>query len=75
VTFSNRWFPSKAINVWKELHDFERMGLVLEYFQKSGKFKNLKTYSMRGLLRPPQDKYFPEQRLSDPVFAVWGRKF
>jgi len=75
VTFSNRWFPSKVINVWKELHDFERMGLVLEYFQKSGKFRNLKTYSMRGLLRPPQDKYFPEQRLSDPVFAVWGLKF
>ena len=74
VTFSNRWFPSKAISVWKELHDFERMGLVLEYFHESGEFRNIETYSMRGLPRPRGDKYFPEQRLSDPVFAVWGQK-
>jgi len=48
VTFSNRWFPTKAIRIWKELHEFERMGLVLEYFIRSGGFKNLQTYSFRG---------------------------
>ena len=30
VTFSNRWFPPKAVSIWKDLHEFERMGLVLE---------------------------------------------
>ncbi len=30
VTFSNRWFPPKAIRVWTELHPFERMGLARE---------------------------------------------
>ncbi len=74
VTFSNRWFPPKVIRIWEELHEFERMGLVLEYFQRSGMYKDLQTYSMRGLPRPWDDKYFPEIRDSDPVFAVAGRK-
>lgn len=74
VTFSNRWFPPKAIRLWTELHEFERMGLVLEYFRQTNAFKDLHTYSMRGLPRPHDDKYFPEKRYSDPVYAVWGRK-
>jgi len=74
VTFSNRWFPTKAIKIWRELHEFERMGLVLEYFIGSGGFKNLQTYSIRGLPRPHDDKYFPDLRHSDPVYAVWGQK-
>ncbi|MFO7686077.1 MAG: methyltransferase domain-containing protein [Desulfobacterales bacterium] len=74
VTFSNRWFPTKAVKIWQELHDFERMGLVLEYFSRSDAFTNLHTYSIRGLPRPHTDKYYPELRFSDPVFAVWGQR-
>ena len=74
VTFSNRWFPTKAIKIWKELHEFERMGMVLEHFSRSGGFKDLQTYSFRGLPRPRSDKYYPELRYSDPVYAVWGQK-
>lgn len=74
VTFSNRWFPTKAIRIWQELHEFERMGLVLEYFLRAGGFKELQTYSIRGLPRPHDDKYFPDLLFSDPVYAVWGRK-
>ena len=74
LTFSNRWFPTKAIKIWQELHEFERMGLVLEYFLRTGGFKDLQTYSIRGLPRPHDDKYFPELLFSDPVYAVWGRK-
>jgi len=74
VTISNRWFPPKVIRIWEELNEYERMGLVLEYFQKTGKFKDLKTCSVRGLPRPWDDKYFPEKRYSDPIYAVWGRK-
>lgn len=74
VTFSNRWFPTKAVKIWQELHDFERMGLVLEYFSRSDAFTNLHTYSIRGLPRPHNDKYYPELRFSDPVFAVWGQR-
>ena len=74
VTFSNRWFSTKAIQLWKELHEFERMGLVLEYFMQTRSFEDLHTYSMRGLPRPHEDKYFPEFIYSDPLYAVWGRK-
>ena len=74
VTFSNRWFPTKVIEIWQELHEYERMGLVLEYFLRTGDFKDLQTYSIRGLPRPHDDKYFPEMWYSDPVYAVWGRK-
>jgi len=74
VTLSNRWFPPKVIRVWTELHEFERMGMVLEYFLKSGKYRQLETYSMQGLPRPENDKYFGQIPYADPVYAVWGRK-
>jgi SAM-dependent methyltransferase len=74
VTFSNRWFPTKAIKIWQELHEFERMGMVLEYFLRSGGFKDCQTYSIRGLPRPHDDKYYPDIWYSDPIYAVWGQK-
>jgi hypothetical protein len=73
-TFSNRWFPPKVIRIWPELHEFERMGLVLEYFLKSGQYTRLETYSMRGLPRPQNDKYAGQMPFADPVYAVWGFK-
>lgn len=72
VTFSNRWFPPKAIRLWAELHEFERPGLVLEYFLESGQYKALHTFSMRGLPRPEDDKYYGRIPYADPVYAVWG---
>jgi len=72
VTFSNRWFPPKAIRVWPLLHEFERMGLVLEYFLKTGQYSRLETRSLRGLPRPEEDKYFGQIPYADPVYAVWG---
>ena len=72
ATFSNRWFPPKAIAVWAELHEFERMGLVLELFIRAGGFTGLRTCSLRGLPRPPGDKYADRLATSDPVYAVWG---
>jgi SAM-dependent methyltransferase/FKBP-type peptidyl-prolyl cis-trans isomerase 2 len=74
VTFSNRWFPPKVVRIWQELHDFERMGLVLEYFMNAGRFTALETLSIRGYPRPIYDRHFPELQLADPVYAVWGRK-
>lgn len=74
VTFSDRWFPPKAIRLWLELHPFERMGLVLDYLRRSGWFHALATESCHGWPRPEDDKYFPQRRLSDTVYAVWGRR-
>ncbi len=72
VSFSNRWFPPKAIRLWEVIHEFERPGLVLEYFLESGLFRDLKTWSLRGLPRPADDKYADRLATSDPVYAVWG---
>lgn len=72
LAFSNRWFPPKVVTVWEPLHEFERIGLVMEYFLRSEIFDGLETYSMRGLPRPRDDRYAGEMPLSDPVYAVWG---
>jgi hypothetical protein len=72
ITFSDRWFPPKAIRVWGDLHPFERQALVLSLFLQAG-FRDLHTESLRGLARPPDDKYAGQRTISDPLFAVWGR--
>lgn len=74
VTFSERWFPPKAIELWSELHPFERMGLVLQYFRRAGGYDGLATESLRGLPRPEDDKYAGQMAQSDPLYAVWGRR-
>lgn len=72
VTFSDRWFPTKAIRVWSELHAFERMGLVVSLLAQAG-FTDLRSETLRGLKRPDDDKYIDQRGCSDPLFAVWGR--
>lgn len=70
ISFSNRWFPTKAVQVWNNLHDFERIGLVMEYFIASAHFTDINTYSFRGMPRPDNDKH--NTPLSDPIYAVWA---
>lgn len=74
VTFSNRWFPPKVTRIWEQIHEFERVGLVLEYFYQSQVFEKIGTYSMRGLPRPDNDPYADSLIHADPVYAVWGRR-
>ena len=72
TAFSDRWFPGKEILPWSEMHSFERLGLVLDYYLKAERFENLHTESVRGYPRPLDDKYIKERTTSDPIFAVWG---
>lgn len=72
VAFSNRWFPEKAIRIWEDLHDFEKMGLVTQFFCDTGCYDAIATLSIRGYPRPYEDKYFPKFKLSDPIYAVSG---
>ncbi|MBB1126559.1 class I SAM-dependent methyltransferase [Thiospirillum jenense] len=74
IAFSNRWFPTKAIHLWEGVHEFERPGLVLEYFLMAGGFTALETLSVRGLPRPDDDKYAEQMALSDPLYAVWAQR-
>ncbi|MGW8194936.1 MAG: hypothetical protein ACWGOX_11800 [Desulforhopalus sp.] len=73
TTFSDRWFPGKEIMIWADLHPFERLGLVMDYYIRVNGFDNINTESVQGLPRPVTDKYFGKTFSSDPIFAVWGR--
>jgi hypothetical protein len=72
ISFSDRWFPPKAIRVWAELHAFERAGLVASLLATAG-FEDLHCETLRGLKRPDDDKYSAQRSFSDPLFALWGR--
>lgn len=73
ITFSDRWFPPKAIRLWSQLHPFERLGLITSLLLQAG-FVDLQTETLRGIKRPADDKYASRREFSDPLFAVWGRK-
>jgi SAM-dependent methyltransferase len=61
ISFSNRCFPSKAVNVWHQLDDRGHMHLVERYLQEAGNFDNI-----RSLDRSPRRLF------SDPLYAVIG---
>ncbi|MBI9080964.1 MAG: class I SAM-dependent methyltransferase [Pseudodesulfovibrio sp.] len=74
LTFADQWFASKAIHIWSELHEFERMGLVCQYFFRSEKFIDLNTFSERGWQRLPDTEDVQDlDKSSDSIFAVWAR--
>ena len=70
VSFSDRWFPPKAIAIWQELHSFERLGMALDFFLKTDGLCNLATETVQGLPRPEDDKYADRMLFSDPVFMI-----
>jgi SAM-dependent methyltransferase/FKBP-type peptidyl-prolyl cis-trans isomerase 2 len=73
ISFSDRWHPTKAIALWSELNEFERMGLVQEYFLQSGGFCDVHTVSRRNWWRPEDDRLFGERPACDPVYVVSAR--
>ncbi len=74
VTFSNRFFPQKAVKVWLESNEEERIILVEEFFKAAGCFENPTLFVSKGLPRPAGDKYAGVTDLSDPVFALYAEK-
>lgn len=72
-SFSERWFPTKVVTLWSEMHPFERMGMVLDHYIATG-FEALQTESVRGHFRPKHDKYRGISPYSDPVYVVTGSK-
>jgi SAM-dependent methyltransferase len=62
VTFSNRCFPSKAVQIWVSTDDRQHSQLVRRYYELSGAFE-----AISALDRSPR------HWLSDPLYAVIGR--
>jgi SAM-dependent methyltransferase len=74
VIFSNRMFPQKAVNVWKDSSEGERILLVEEYFRESGVFEKSTVFASVGKPRPEDDKYAGLGIPSDPIYAVYAEK-
>lgn len=75
LAFSNHYDPKRAIRGWKELHEFERMGLALEYLRVANLFENAGTVSLRNDWRYEDDPRFLETKgVSDPMYVAYGHK-
>ena len=64
VTYSNRFFPTKAVRIWTALDDRERAGLIGAYFRNSGGWDELTA----------EDRSIDSGAYNDPLYAVWARK-
>ena len=73
VTFSDRWFPTKVVSLWTELHPFERLAMVQAAIRATGCYTTVSTETVHGRPRPEDDKYAQQRAFSDPVFAVSAR--
>ncbi len=74
ISFSDRFYEKKVIHLWDDLHTFERMGLVLEYFRQSGEFEQLHSESIRGLIRHEEDPFINKTVHSCPMFMLSGKR-
>jgi len=74
VIFSNRMFPQKAVKVWKESSEEERVLLVEDFFRESGAFEKTTVFASKGKPRPKDDKYADLGIPSDPIYAVYADK-
>jgi SAM-dependent methyltransferase len=61
-TFSNRCFPTKAIQGWLSTDDRFHVQLVAEYFRRSVGWD------------PPLFEQRPTPRSADPLYAVWAHR-
>jgi SAM-dependent methyltransferase len=72
VIFSNRMFPRKAVMVWRQASEEERIIMVEEFFQEAGLFEATHLFTSKGKPRPKDDKYAHLHIPSDPVYAVYA---
>ncbi len=61
LSFSNRCFPSKAINLWRYTDDARHLEVVALYFAAAGNWANITGRTCR---KPGA--------ASDPLYAVWA---
>ena len=74
VIFSNRVFEQKAIKIWRQLGEEERVVLVEEFFNRAGIFTRPEVFVSKGKPRPKDDKYAHLGIPSDPIYAVYAEK-
>jgi SAM-dependent methyltransferase len=68
ISFSNRMFPHKAINAWRDASDEQHLELVSSYFRSTPGFGEPKVVAHRG------GGMLPWLNLTDPFYAVMAKK-
>jgi SAM-dependent methyltransferase len=74
VLFSNRMFEQKAVKIWRQSGEEERVVLVEEFFNRVGIFTTPRVFVSKGKPRPKDDKYGHLGIPSDPIYAVYAEK-
>ncbi len=74
VIFSNRMFPAKAVKLWREATEQERIAIVEEFFKHTPMFEKPQVFVSEGRPRPAEDKYAHLGIPSDPVYAVYAER-
>ncbi len=73
ISFSNRMFPTKAIQAWASRSDKERLELVTRYIRTAGGFGNIETH-VQADSAPPKAWWMPWAETEDPFYAVVAYK-
>ena len=74
VIFSNRMFPQKAVKIWRESNELERIIFVEDLFNATEGFEKSRFFCSKGKPRPKDDKYAYLKLPSDPIYAVYAEK-
>jgi SAM-dependent methyltransferase len=74
VIFSSRMFEQKAVKIWRQSSEEERILLVEEFFTRDGTFTRPQLFRSKGKPRPKDDKYAHLGIPSDPIYAVYAEK-
>lgn len=74
LSFSNRMFPTKAVQIWRELGEPERVALVQQYFAESGTFEPPQVFTDVASRQAGNKLWASLFNTQDPVYIVWGAK-
>ncbi len=72
ISFSNRMFPTKAIQAWSARSDNERLELVIRYIQTAGGFENIQIHAQAD--PTPIAWWQAWSQREDPFYAVVAYK-
>ncbi len=72
ISFSNRMFPTKAIQAWSSRSDDERLELVTRYIRTAGGFENIETHAQAD--SSSSAWWMPWAQTEDPFYAVVAYK-
>jgi len=77
ISFSNRCFPTKAIDAWLQVDDSGRIAIVSSYFQETG-LKNSDTkwkkIDVHDISKSDSNEHSTSPNYSDPLFVLVGEK-